>query len=70
MIRWNVKDRAARRGWTNARQLSLGATIGYPAAWRIMQGEPLDRLDIHTLETLTRAFGLKTPWALLTYTPD
>ena len=67
-IRWNLDRHLARKGWTNARQLSIGAGIGYPAAWRIMQGEPLDRIDCHTLETLAKVFRAK-PLSLLKADP-
>ena len=72
-IRWDVegiKERAARKGWKNAHQFAIGAGLSAPAAARIFEGEPLDRIDVRTLERLARAFGLKAPWALLDYRPD
>ena len=56
-----------RKGWTNARQLALGADIGYPAAWAIQQGAAIGKLDSGTLDALVRAFGLNDPWTLLRY---
>lgn len=60
----------AQKGWENARQLALGAGIGYPAAWQIVLGGPVGRIDTQTLEKLTLAFGLASPWDLLEYVPD
>jgi hypothetical protein len=69
-ISWNVRDRATAKGWTNAHQLALGAGISYPIAWRIMGSDaPLERIETATLAKLARAFGLKTPWALLRVEP-
>lgn len=70
MITWNVAARARAKGWTNAYQLAKGANITQPLAARVLAGEPIGRIDVATLEALTRAFGLKTPWALLDYQPE
>jgi hypothetical protein len=69
-IRWKVKERAEARGWENAQQFSVGAGLTYPTAARVLAGEPLERIEVATLEKLTTVFGLKTPWALLEYTED
>jgi hypothetical protein len=68
-IYWNVQERAERRGWLNAHQLALGAGISYPSAWRILKGEPVERIDVRTLEGLARAFKLESPWSLLEHRP-
>jgi hypothetical protein len=68
-IRWNVKARAEGKGWANAHQFSVGAGLSYPLAARILEGDPLERIDVATLEKLARVFGLKTPWPLLDYDP-
>ena len=68
-IYWNVRERAEKQGWANAHQLAVGAGISYPIAWRIMKDAPLERIEVATLETLARAFSLKSPWALLRYEP-
>lgn len=68
-IRWNVKERAERRGWKNPHQFAVGAGLSYPLAARILEGEPLERIDVATLERLTTVFGLKRPWELLDYDP-
>lgn len=66
-IYWNVKARAAAKGWTNPYQLAKGAGITQPLAARLLADEPLDRISVDTLETLARAFHLRTPWPLLDY---
>ena len=67
-IRWDVKDRAKQRGWENAQQFSLGAGITYPVAARVLEGKPLERIEVATLEKLAKVFGVK-PWSLLDYDP-
>lgn len=68
-IRWDVKTRANAKGWENAHQFALGAGISYPLAARIFEGEPLERIDVATLEKLAKVFGLRNPWPLLDYDP-
>lgn len=68
-IRWDIRKRAADRGWENAQQFATGAGLTYPLAARILEGKPLERIDVATLEKLTKVFGLKTPWTLLDYDP-
>lgn len=69
MIRWNIKAHMARRGWQNASQLATGAGLTSPAAYRVVAGEPLERIDVGILEKLAREFRVK-PWQLLEYTPS
>lgn len=69
MIQWRVGPHMARKGWENARQLTLGAGITYPVAWQIMLGGPVGRIDTQTLEKLADAFGC-SPWDLLERVPD
>lgn len=62
MIFWNattIEDGMLARGWANARQLSQGAHISYPAAWAIAQGGAIGRIDVHTWEALADAFGVE-----------
>lgn len=66
MIRYNIGKYMDRKGWATAYQLAHGAGITQPAAHRVMAGEPLQRIEIATLEALARAFRVK-PWALLDY---
>lgn len=68
-IRWSVKGRAEARGWKNAHQFAIGAGLSYPLAARILESKPLERIDVATLEQLTKVFGLKSPWTLLEYDP-
>lgn len=70
MLRWNVRAKARARGWTNAYQLAKGVGITQPLAARVLSDEPIERIDVATLETLTRAFRLKSPWSLLEYRAD
>ena len=69
MIRWNLDRHMARRGLTNAYQLAAFAGLTKPTAARVLAGEPLERIDVATLDALTRAFRVR-PWALLDYRPD
>jgi hypothetical protein len=69
-IYWSVKAKALAKGWTNPYQLAKGAGITQPLAARVLAGDPIDRINVATLETLARAFNLKTPWALLDYRPE
>ena len=66
MIRWNVTAIAARRRIPNAHQLAAKAHLTLPVAYRVWQGEPLDRIDVKTLEALATAFKC-SPWRLLEY---
>jgi DNA-binding Xre family transcriptional regulator len=68
MIRWNVRKQMEERGWSNANQLAAGAGMTKPAAYRVFAGEPLDRIDVATLERLARVFKC-SPWSLLDYKP-
>jgi hypothetical protein len=67
MIRWNITAQAKRHGIPNAHQLAAKAGLTLPVAYRVWSGEPLERIDVLTLEKLTHAFKLKSPWTLLEY---
>ena len=69
MIRWNIRNRAAKLGWKNAHELSIHVGLSYPVARRVWAEEAPARLDVATLEALAVAFKVKTPWELLTYEP-
>jgi hypothetical protein len=69
MVRWNVRviqKHMAKRGWTNANQLAVGAKLTAPVAARVLAGAPLERIEVATLEKLARAFH-HAPWEFLTY---
>lgn len=71
MVRWNVRNHLDAKGWSNANQLSLGAGLSYPVAARVLANEPMERIEVATLERLRSAFGLRgAPWSLLEYVPD
>jgi transcriptional regulator with XRE-family HTH domain len=69
MIRWNVTAHMQAKGWQNANQLARGAGLSYPGAARVLEAEPLDRIDVSTLERMSAAFGV-SPWRLLTVERD
>jgi hypothetical protein len=70
MVRWNVVALAKDKGWENANQLARGAGLSYPVASRVMESEPLERIDVSTLERLALALDMtKTPWKLLAFDP-
>lgn len=69
MIRYSLEKHMKRKRWKNANQLAKGADIPPPLAYRVLAGEPLDRIEVATLEKLARVFGVK-PWTLLEHTPD
>lgn len=69
MIRYAIQKHMTRKGWTTAYQLAHGAGITQPAAHRVMASEPLQRIEVATLEALAKAFRVK-PWALLEHVPD
>lgn len=68
MICWNVTKQMKERGWSNASQLAVGAGMTKPAAYRVVASEPLERIDVATLEKLAHVFKC-SPWALLEYKP-
>lgn len=68
MIRWHIERHMARRGIANAYQLAAFAGLTKPTAARVVAGEPLDRIEVATLEALAKAFRVR-PWALLEYVP-
>lgn len=69
MIKYDLSRQMKRRGWTNANQLAKGADIPPPLAYRVLSGEPLERIEVATLEKLARVFAVK-PWTLLVHKPD
>lgn len=69
MIRYSLEKHMKRKRWENANQLAKGADIPPPLAYRVLSGEPLERIEVATLEKLARVFGVK-PWALLEHVSD
>jgi hypothetical protein len=70
-VKWNVTKHLVDKGWDNANKLSLGAGLSYPVAARIIANEPMERIEVATLERLRSAFGLRgAPWSLLEYVPE
>lgn len=67
MIHFNVQAKAQRHGVSNAHQLAAYAGLTLPVAYRVWTGDDLKRIDVATLEALTKAFGLAQPWTLLEY---
>lgn len=67
MIKYDLKRHMKRRGWENANQLAKGADIPPPLAYRVLSGEPLERIEVATLEKLAGVFRVK-PWSLLSHT--
>lgn len=66
MIRWNIRNRAAAFGVTNAHSLSVLAGLSYPVARRVWAEEAPGRIDVATLERLAVAFKTpRNPWVLL-----
>ena len=57
-----------RKGWTTAYRLAAETGISRPAAMRVLQADPVQRLDTELLETLATAFRVK-PWALVIHEP-
>lgn len=73
MIQWNLAEIArlmAKRGIRNRKHLSEVVDISMPTAYAVMQGGVMQRIDVPTLEALTRALRPASPWALLEYIPD
>lgn len=69
MITWNlefIRDRMAKKGLANANQLCEFTGLTVPTAYNVLRGEPLQRIEIATLETLAAAFKC-SPWSLLDY---
>jgi len=65
-VHWNVQPLMARRGIANAHQLAERAGLTLPVAYRLLDGHPLERIDIATLERLAVFFRV-SPWRLLDY---
>lgn len=69
-IYWNteaIRRHMARRGLENANQLREYAGLTIATAYNVLTDPPpeVERIETRTLETLQRAFGLKSPWSLL-----
>lgn len=64
MIRFDVRAQARKHHVSNAHQLAAYAHLTLPVAYRVWSGEPLQRIEVATLEALATAFKCK-PWALL-----
>jgi DNA-binding Xre family transcriptional regulator len=65
-IYWKLATHMRTEGWTNASKLAEAVGISKPAAYRIFEGKPLDRIDVATLEALARKLKVK-PLTLLEY---
>lgn len=65
---WNVAKLVAGKKWENAHRFSQEAKLSYPIAWRIWQGDKIDRIDAKTLESLCRTFEVG-PTELLRFDP-
>lgn len=73
MILWNLAEIAEHMttlGIENRKQLSERTGLSLPTAYALFDRERLRRVDVPTLEALTRTFGLSAPWSLLEYVPD
>lgn len=71
MVRWDVAERATRKGWTRPAHLAHATGISEPAAKRILNGATVDKIDVPTLLALRHALGLRgSPWSLLTFDPE
>ena len=62
MKRWNIKPLMDAKGIENASQLAKFARLSPPVAQRVIDGEPLERIEVATLEALADAFGLSKRW--------
>lgn len=58
MIRWRIPELLKERGWT-AYRLAQETGLTVPAAYRLAKGEPVQRIDAATLETLCETFGVQ-----------
>ncbi len=73
MIAWNhaeIARQMTKAGIANRKQLAERAGISLPTAYALAESGVLQRIDVPTLEALTRAFDLPAPWSLLLYEPD
>ena len=68
MMKYDLSGVMRRHRLENANQLAVFAKIPPPLAYRVLAGEPLERIEVSTLEALARAFRVK-PWTLLRYDP-
>lgn len=68
MMKYDLSRQMKRHRLENANQLAAFAKIPPPLAYRLLSGEPLERIEVATLERLAAVFGVK-PWALLSHEP-
>ena len=68
MIRWRIAKMLDERGWSPYK-LAQETGLTMPAAYRLAKGEPVQRIDAATLDTLCRAFDVQ-PGELLEWVPD
>ena len=68
MVYWRVAEALARRGWTRYR-LVKESGLAPPVVYRVARrGEPVQRIDGRTLDTLCAVLGAQ-PGDLLVYLP-
>lgn len=72
---WNqplIARRLKRLGATkiNGNQLHELTALTVPTAYGVLDGDPMDRLDIATWRTLATAFELANPLTLLEFRDD
>jgi hypothetical protein len=66
-VRWNVRPAMDKAGIKNAYQLAEATGLKYPICWRVCSGEPVDRVNVSTLEAIAAALNVKDPLTLLEY---
>lgn len=67
---WNqalIARHLKRKGATkiNGNQLSVLAKLKIPTAYKVLSGEPMEKLDVTTWRALAVAFELRNPLTLL-----
>ena len=65
MLYWRVEPYMLRKGWTTAYQLAKESGISRPGALRVLNGAPVERVDVAMLAAMARTFGVRNPLALL-----
>lgn len=65
-IRWNLQPLMRAQGIENANQLAEEAGLTLPVAYRLAEGDDLERIDVRTLDKLAVFFKCP-PWRLLKY---
>jgi DNA-binding Xre family transcriptional regulator len=58
MIRWRVPELLRVRGWTPYR-LAKESGLTLPAAYRLAKGDPVERIEVASLEALCDVFGVE-----------